>query len=64
MLIPIRPCGALDVRGQTQKHMLIKYIDFNELRRNDFDPDKAGGVNPGQLSDPENCGDFEGQEHR
>ena len=21
--------------------MLIKYIDYNELRRNDFDPDKA-----------------------
>ncbi|CAL1129204.1 unnamed protein product, partial [Cladocopium goreaui] len=35
--------------SQTQKHMLIKYIDYNELRRNDFDPDKADALL--QLSD-------------
>lgn len=37
------------IRSQTQKHMLIKYIDYNELRRNDFDPDKADALL--QLSD-------------
>eukprot|EP00435_Cladocopium_sp_Y103_P006411 s1460_g2.t1 len=30
--------------SETQKRMLIKYIDYNELRRNAFDPDKADAL--------------------